>query len=244
MVDKKRLTAVKTRIKDVANGKFVAQEGLEPNYIIAPNGMRISRGRILATVVDKFMSEDKKFSSVTLDDGTETIRAKAFNSFILDALENGDIIDIIGRIKNYQEETYLVPEIIFRVENPNFEILRELEIKDIQKVWSKKREIVMNYQKQVSDIAELKSLAKEFNISQEEVESILQSQEEPQGDAGSNVKERILEMIDKNDAGDGCDYSTLMEQSGLTENELDSVVEELLDDGSCFEPRPGKIKKL
>jgi len=247
MVEKKRLTAVKTRIDNIVGGKYVAQEGLEPNYIIAPNGMRISRARVLATVVDKFTNEDKKFSSVTLDDGTETIRVKAFNSFILDGLSNGDIVDVIGRVKEYQEELYMTPDMIFRISDPNFEILRQLEIADFQKVWNKKKELVLNYQKQVSDMSELKKLLKEFNISGEETESILQSQEEPQEEktsTDSDVKQKILDMIERLDSGDGCDYSLLIEQSGLSENALDAVVEELLDDGSCFEPRPGKIKKL
>lgn len=245
MVEKKRLTAIKTRIRDVIGGKFVAQEGLEPNYVITKNGLRISRGRVLATVVDKFMSGDKKFSSITVDDGTETIRVKAFNSLILDALENGDIIDIIGRVKEYQEEIYMTPEMVMKVGDPNFEILRELEIADFQKLWNRKRDLVMNYQKQVSDMTELKRLLKEFSILPEEVESISQSQEEPQEEkADVDIKEKLLELIEKLDAGDGCDYSLLIEQSGLDENALDAVIEELLDNGSCFEPRPGKIKKL
>ncbi len=243
MVEKKRLTAVKARIENITGGKFIIQEGLEPNYVLAANGMRISRARICATIVDKFASEDKKFSSATLDDGSGTIRVKAFNSLILDALAVGDIVDVVGRLKEYEDEIYISPENIFLITDPNLEILRELEMKEAEKAWEKKKSTVLNYKRQVSDLSELRQLMKEFSIKQEEVESILQSSEEEEGKADDR-KGKILELIEKMDSGDGCDYLWLIEQSGISESDVDAAVEELLESGLCFEPRPGKIKKL
>lgn len=244
MVEKKRLTAIKTKIRNIASGKFVTQEGLEPNYVIAMDGTRISRARVLATVVDKFISDDKKFSSITIDDGSDTIRVKAFNSLILDSLQLGDTVDVIGRLKNYEDETYISPENIFFINDPNFEILRELELIDIEKKWENKKSVVLNYNKQVSDLSELKELMKEFSVKPEEVESILQSSESEDEPGNDDKKAKILEIIEKTDSSDGCDYSLLIAHSGLPEDEVDSIVEELLENGVCFEPRPGKIKKL
>ena len=244
MVEKRRLTAAKTKISEVIGGKFFKQEGLEPNYVLTASGQRLSRVRILATVVEKFVSEDRKFFSVTLDDGSETIRAKAFSSLILDPVGVGDIIDVIGKVKEYNEEIYFIPEVVFKVTDPNLEILRELEIFDSQRDWQRKRDVILNYQKQVSDLTELKNLLKEFNISSEEIEMILQLPEQEEKTNSVEEKQKILDLIEKLDMGGGCDYSQLMEMSGLAENTLDSVIEELLEEGSCFEPRPGKIKKL
>lgn len=248
MVEKKRLTAIKSRIDSIINGKYVKQEGMNPNYVLTKDGVRISRARILATVVDKFVSDDKKFFSITLDDGNGTIRAKTFGSLLLDNISIGDILDVIGRVREFNEEIYIVPEVVFKVD-PNFELLRELEIREAEKDWQRKKETVLKYSKQVSDLDELKELMKEFGISQEDVESILQSQEieeeiEETKAETKVTKDMILGLIEKLDSGVGCDYSELIEASNLPEDVLDPIIEELLNDGSCFEPRPGKIKKL
>ncbi|MEM7819260.1 MAG: OB-fold nucleic acid binding domain-containing protein [Candidatus Aenigmatarchaeota archaeon] len=247
-IENRRITSVKTKIKSITNGKFIPGEGFNPSYVITDLGLRLSRVRVLATVVDKFLSETGKFASLTIDDGTDTIRVKVFNAVsMFDNINIGDVIDIIARIKEFQGEIYLIPEIIQKNENPNFEILRELEIREQQKKLEKRKEIVLEYQKQVSDLEELIRIMKErFGIDKEYVESILQLQEflEKKEEQTSDAKNKVLELIESLDQGSGCDYSELIEASGLAEDVLDAVINELLSDGICFEPRPGRIKKL
>ena len=245
-MERKRLTAIKTKIKPITTGKYVTQPGFEPNYVLTPLGIRLSRVRMIATIVDKFISETKKFSSITLDDASDTIRAKTWNSLILDEFQVGDIIDITGKVKEYQGEVFLAPEVIRKVENLNWEILRELEVKKQEETFNQKRSFVLEYQKQTSDLVELKRLLKErFGINEEDVESIVNSQdistdEEPE----ENMKELVLELIVSLDKGQGAEYSEIMEKAGLQEDVLDNVINSLLEEGTCFEPRPGKIKKL
>ncbi|MEM7815260.1 MAG: OB-fold nucleic acid binding domain-containing protein, partial [Candidatus Aenigmatarchaeota archaeon] len=149
MVEKKRLVALKVRIAEIAKGKWVPREGLNPNYLLTRTGRRLSRVRVLATVVHKFVSQDRKFSSITLDDGTETIRAKAFGSGIFDSIKVGDIVDVVGKLKQYNEELYIAPEIVVPVD-ANWELLRELEIRKAAREWDRKRALVKAYQKQTS----------------------------------------------------------------------------------------------
>ncbi len=250
-MERKRLTSVKTNIKSVTSGKFIAQPGFEPNYVLTAKGMRLSRVRVLATVVDKFLSETGKFASVTLDDGSDTIRCKVFTALSLfDGVEEGDIVDVVARVREYQGEVFLVPEVIHRIEDPNWELLRELELRQMQSEWDRKRSTIFQYQKQASDLTELKRVLKErFAIVPEDVEAVVQSQEmitESAGeeDKSSKAKEAVLELISELDKGEGCDYSELLEKSGLGEDVIDTVVNELLEEGTCFEPRPGKIKRL
>jgi RPA family protein len=243
----KRLTAAKTKISDVTTGKYVALPGFESNYVLAKDGQRLSRVRILATIVDKFLSESGRFAAITLDDSTDTIRAKAFNAVaVFDPLSAGDIVDFVGKVREYQGELYLVPEIIRKIDDPNYELLRELEIKRAASEWSRKRDTVLSYQKHVSDIAELKKMLKErFGIAPKDVEAILQTeQEEPQTPELIEAKDSVLRLIVELDNGNGCDYSELIAKSGIEEAALDTIINELLEEGVCFEPRPGKIKKL
>ncbi len=242
-MEKKRLTAVKTSVDAIGGGKFVPQEGFIPSFVISPKGQRLSRVRLLATVVDKFVSENGKFASVTLDDGSDTIRVKVFNALsMLENVDKGHLVDIIARIKEYQGEVYLLPEVIAKVEDPNLELLRHLELQEQERELEKKKQLVLEYRSQVADASELFRLIKErFGIDQEEAESFLQQEEAPKS---SESKAEILKLIETLDAGEGCDYQELIQASGIAEEALDSIVNELLEEGSCFEPRPGKIKKL
>ncbi len=241
-MEKKRIHSVKTRIKPLTSGRYIAQEGFNPNYVLTKHGTRLSRVRILATVVDKFISESGKFASVTLDDGTDTVRAKVFNAVsMFDSIGVGSEIDLIARVKEYQGEIYLAPEIITIVHDPNMHLLRELELKLQDKETEAKRKLIHEHRQQVADMMELERLMRErYGIQPEEVEAVLQTQEEPEDDK----KGEVLKLIEKLDDGNGCDYAELLKASGLPEDAIDSVVNELLEEGVCFEPRPGKIKKL
>ena len=248
-MEKKRITAIKTRIRPIVTAKYIAAQGFNPAYVTTNRGMRLSRVRILATIVDKFLSENGKFASVTLDDGTDTIRAKAFNAVsIFEKVNNGDMADVVGKIKEYEGEIYLISEVVKKIDDPNWEILRELELRAIDNEWETKRKTVFEYQKQTTDLAELKSVMKErFAISAQDVESICQSQdvtEEAEEDPRKTTKDVVLNLINQIDIGEGCEYSELIEKSGLSENLIDSAVNDLLEEGVCFEPRPGKIKRL
>ncbi|MDI6722263.1 MAG: OB-fold nucleic acid binding domain-containing protein [Candidatus Aenigmarchaeota archaeon] len=243
-MEKKRITTVKTRLHYIHSGKFVTQEGFNPNYVISEIGERLARVRIFGAVVDKFVAESGKFAAVTVDDGTDTIRVKVFNAVsMLENVAEGNNVDIIGRVKEYNGEIYIMPETILPVSDPNFEILRELEIRQHEAEIKKKRDIILSHKNQVSDVAELVRMMEErYGMDPELVETILQleSDEKPSVD----VKKILLELIQSTDKGDGCDYSELIAASGLPENELDSAINELLEEGLCFEPRPGKIRRL
>jgi len=131
-----RQVAHKMDIKTVNSGKYVQidrtseENKYTPNYVEMEDGTQISRVRIMATVLDKYVSEDGNYASLTLDDTTDTVRCKIFKELdIIETIEKGDLIDLIGKIKEYNEERYLQPEVIVKIENPNFEVLRILELK-------------------------------------------------------------------------------------------------------------------
>ncbi|MBI2173467.1 MAG: hypothetical protein HYT73_04675 [Candidatus Aenigmarchaeota archaeon] len=244
-MERKRITSVKTRISSIGGGKFVAQEGFNPNYVLSDAGERLSRVRVLATVVDKFVAETGKFASVTLDDGTDTIRAKVFTTLsMLENISAGDTVDVVGRVKEYNEEVYLMPEILTKVSDPNFEILRELEIRKRESDVKKKRDIIISHKGQASDVEELvRMMTERYGMEKEFVESVLQSEAEEKP-AMVDAKKAVVELIQSLDKGEGCDYAELISSSGLPENEVDSAVQSLLEEGTCFEPRPGKIRML
>jgi RPA family protein len=86
-----RLAAKKVRLVDLLNGKFFygSKEDMKPSYIITPFGERISRVNLIASVTEKFLSENGNYSSITVDDGTEAMRVKTFgdDTRILNGIE-------------------------------------------------------------------------------------------------------------------------------------------------------------
>lgn len=119
----KRSPAIKVRIADINQGAW------KEKFLELRTGEQVSRARIMGTVATKFISEDGNFANITLDDSTDTVRAKTWDNIkILEKVKIGDIVDLIGKARIYNEEIYIVPEIVRKIEDPNFELLRRLEL--------------------------------------------------------------------------------------------------------------------
>jgi hypothetical protein len=207
-----RMTAKKTRISDIMNGNWVKREGLEPSFVITPSGEKVSRARLLGTVVARFLAEDGNFGSITLDDGTDTIRAKTFKTVKpLDEFNPGETVDLVGKVREYNGEIYVIPEVIARVSDPNFELMRRLELL-------------------------AKGGAPVGPAPKEEGESAPAKEEDPE------LRKEVLAIIGSE--ADGIDYSEIMKKVDAPEERVESVLNEVLAEGICYEPTPGRIKKI
>ncbi|HIQ49869.1 MAG TPA: hypothetical protein EYH56_01595 [Nanoarchaeota archaeon] len=240
----RRLTAKKARIEEIISGKFVHGGKFESSYVITKLGRRISRVRVMANIVDIYLNPESSFGFVVLDDASGVIRAKFFgNTQMLETLKKGDLVDVIGKLRFSDDEIWINAEIIKKIENPNFEILRMLEIAKIIKEQKEKIKKVKEHLPQTSDINELFALLGE-EISKKEIESIIEAEELLKEDKEKEDKYIVLKLIEELDTGEGADYKELLEKSGLEESKLDKIIQELLETGKCFEPRPGKLKKV
>ena len=116
-------------ISDLYNGKFVEKESeLDSSYVLLDN-KKISRAYIIATVIQKFENEDMSYASITIDDGSSDIRIKAWKNDI-DLISNsmiGDLILVVAKVKKYNDEIYLVPEIIKKID-PNWELVHKISL--------------------------------------------------------------------------------------------------------------------
>lgn len=178
------MVAKKLDIKTLYTGKYIVQEGFNPNYIEV-NGERVSRARVLAIVIDKFISEDGNYGTITLDDGTDTIRLKAFQDLrIIEDVEKGDIVEAIGKIREYNEERYLQPEIIVKIDDPNFEVLRKLELRKLKysapPIVAETTEVKIETAEEIKNSEKIREAPAAEKEAQKEAEKF---QEEPQMEA-------------------------------------------------------------
>lgn len=227
-----RSTASKVCIKDVVNGKFVrAEKQFEPDFLITPLNEKISRIRVMAVVVSRFVSEDGKYASLTLDDASETITVRTFRDEIelLRDVKPGDILDVVGKIKEYNEERYISPESVRKIEDPNWELVRKLELL-LKESRLEGREAVA-IESQIEKIAEAPAASAAAEEIVEETVS-----EDP--------KLVILNLIEKMDEGEGVKYVTLLSESKLEEEKLEGVLNELMGDGEVYEPKIGRFKRV
>ncbi len=122
---KERMTATRVSIVDIVKGTFGKDDG---DRIISPDGIELRRVMIVGHIVSRLTGKDN-FASITIDDNTETIRAKAWGNeaAFLQEVEENILALVIGKVKEYNDEIYLVPEIIRPLPDPNFLTLHKLE---------------------------------------------------------------------------------------------------------------------
>ncbi|HLC31486.1 MAG TPA: OB-fold nucleic acid binding domain-containing protein [Candidatus Nanoarchaeia archaeon] len=124
----KRNPAYKHRIGQLLGGKPV-QEGDRLKHIEIDN-KSIIRVNLIANITDKFVQEgEKKYASLTMDDGTGQIRLKFFGEDIEKCkdLNQGDTLLVIGLLRSWNNELYITPEIIKKKE-PSYLLVRKLEV--------------------------------------------------------------------------------------------------------------------
>jgi hypothetical protein len=128
--------AAKVYTIEIASGEFVRGTGSQRSFLRMWNGEDVDRARVMGTVVQRFLSNDGTYSALTLDDGTETVRVKGWreDAAMMSSFDVGQVLDVIGHVREYDGEIYLSPITINGIGDPNWEPMRELEIYSLRKV--------------------------------------------------------------------------------------------------------------
>ncbi|NCO97508.1 MAG: hypothetical protein COY38_00205 [Candidatus Aenigmarchaeota archaeon CG_4_10_14_0_8_um_filter_37_24] len=241
-----RQTTKLTRISDITDSKFIRKEGMEPSYVLTKFGEKISRAKIVGTVVEKFMSEDGNYSSVTIDDDTDGIRVKAFkeDADFFEKVNVGENVFLIGKVREYNGENYIIPEIIRKASN-NYEAYHKLKV--LKELVQKKKiyERVQKNKDKFADFEELKKfMIKKYGYAEKEIDGMIETLGEKEKKKEHDHKPMLMELIEKLDKGKGIEIKRLLEESKIDENSFKEAVGELLSDGIWYEPKPGVVKKV
>ncbi|TFG17017.1 MAG: hypothetical protein EU531_04505 [Promethearchaeota archaeon] len=141
----KRYPAIRCWICHVLEGRYIPEE-----RIIDTSFGKLKRLRILATILkkeeyiftDSFDEDQNKVGlKFTLDDGTGLIVALVKNSES-EQFKNasiGDLVDIVGIVTTRNEGSFVISptEIMRKIENPDYKLLRDADI--IGKIQLKKK---------------------------------------------------------------------------------------------------------
>jgi RPA family protein len=124
----KRNIAFKFRIGDLLIGKPI-MDGDRFSFLELGD-RKIIRVNIIGNITDRYESEgDRKYIFFTLDDGSGQIKLKCFGEDVLKFKDiiQGQTVLVIGSLRNFNNETYISPEII-KEEDTRYLLLRKLEI--------------------------------------------------------------------------------------------------------------------
>jgi len=224
----KRNTAYKLWVSDLLNSNSM-NNGSSSFFKVRDK--EVHRVNIVGNVVFKFDTADRNYGSITVDDGSGAIRLKAWREdvAIFNNVRVGDMVLVIGRPKIFNNEVYLNPELIKVIDDPNWELVRKLEL--LKEYGSPPK-----VSEEVEVIDELSYEAPKPVVEASVVE------EEVVDDVTETLRQKILTIIESNSDDKGLEMSRLVKISGLDDKQVESVVNDLLAEGEVFEPRKGFLK--
>ena len=180
----KRQTAYKLRIADIVNGKYIKEEGWEPNYILTNRGLKVSRANIIATVISKQIGGNMR--ELVVEDGSAKIAARAFDESSKINADVGDIVFIVGRPREFGNSKYVLIEILKKLSSVKWLELRNLELKN-EEPTSKNIEDGFVKEDIVEDAAE---------------------------EGPKTIHDKIIKLVRELDSGDGVDYEDVVKMLG------------------------------
>ena len=211
-----RQTAYLTTIGTLLSGSFVkAEVQMQPSYVKTAEGKELSRVHIIAVIVS---FGEGMHAEAVLDDGTGKITARSFDTPTYFSLFNlGDIVRIIGKVRAFNEQIYIIPEIVRKITNRQYVALHKLLLQ-------------YNYQ-EVADTAPASEIT-DSTVEEIPVDDIEESPPTP--------VDQLVALIKAKDTGEG----VLIEEIIHTIDNGEKLIQTLLESGDIFELRPGRVKVL
>jgi len=170
----KRNIAFKYRIGDLMVGKPIFDG--ERFSFIELGGKKIVRVNVIGNVVDRYDAEgERRYTFITIDDGSGQIKLKAFGDDVsrLEGIQQGLTVVVIGTLRNFNNETYIAPEIV-KEQDPKYLMIRKLEL-----------------EKNRSDTLPTPTEKKEVTAIKDK---ILEKIKNAEGDGGAEVDKIIMEL--------------------------------------------------
>ena len=249
-----RQTAYKIWISDLINSEYIKQEGeWDPNYIQIRD-LNVARVNLVANVVLTYSNEDGTYITLTIDDGSGQIQIKAWrdDTILVKDFKIGDTILVIGRIREYNSQIYLTPEIIRKLENPLWLKVRKLEL---TKLYGEPTRVQSSAPQQQTNPPQKTTPQQESTVVQQPTEQpqqtpaieeqVVEETISSNQSTSESSRQKIMDLIEKNSTNEnGVEMAMVIEQSGLSEEEAEKIMQDLMKEGEIFSPKPGFLKSI
>ncbi len=267
-----RSVAYKLKIADILNGSFIKSKEDSESYLKAA-GLKVKRVNIIAVIISE-IEDLRNILAFEVEDGSGKIAVRHFPTEddklkeTITSLGPGKIVTLIARPRSYNNELYLVAEIVKEIKDREWIKIRNYEIRLIKEKFYKTKSSGQETREESIKTTEKESIAKraeqeykqEKTIEQiENINSAMGKKEEEikisethvstENNAGNSGAEsyfdRMLSIISSLDSGKGAEYEEAIakaENAGIPEAR--KLLDNMLKEGDVFELRPGFIKVL
>lgn len=183
---------------------------------------KISRVNLISNVTQTYQNETATFAALTIDDCSAQIRVKAWNEDTkkLSNIQPGDCILVIGKLREYNDELYITPEIL-RKQHPDWFLVRQYEL---LQMYGKPEPV----QEELSEL----DLAQPPTLQVTE-EKIQQSE---------SKRQQVTTAISTLDQELGASIADVILASRLPESEALNIIKELLQEGEIFKLTADRVK--
>lgn len=118
-----RQIAYKCTVADILNSQFIKEEGWNPSYLSVAD-KNIARLNIIGAIIEK--EDNEQNTRMALDDGTGNINIVSFEKIYgIDNINIGDVVLIIGKPREYNNEKYIMPETMKKVDKLWLEVRKK-----------------------------------------------------------------------------------------------------------------------
>jgi RPA family protein len=239
-----RQIAVKITIKKINRSNYIQTSEQEPNYLVTSDNQKIYRLNLFSILLKK--EELGSITNLLIDDGTGQITLRSFEeNKIIEELKVGDAISIIGKVRVYNQEKYISPEIIKKIDSVWLKV-RSLELKEEIKQEKVDIETINEEIHEPKQEEKENSIKEEKNQKVEDHEKVekLEEVKEEIEDKDENVlpSQKIISIIKELDQGQGVVIEEIIEKSPL--NNTEEIIEKMLEKGEIYQNFPGKVKVL
>ena len=222
-----RRPATKVTIKDISKGKYVQENEQSANYILTKGGKKLFRVSITAAVLHKELQGS--ITNILIDDGSEKIILRSFEeNKTIKELTIGDVILVVGRIRIYNTEKYISPEIVKKID-PLWLKVRSLELNSFENKEYPNQENEKYVESKNDNIVDAEKTEDTGEIKEVEDDLVMPLQ-------------KLRKLISELDQGNGVLIEEVIEKSSLDKTE--ELIQKMLENGDIFQNVPGKIKVL
>ena len=215
---------MKIWISSLLSGKYTkGVEQFEAGFIEV-NNTKVSRVNMIGIIIDKFEAETQV--SLTLDDGSGSIRIKAWNENIslMTGFNIGDLVIVIGKVKEYNNQVYVTPEIVKTLDNPLWLKVRKLEL---SKTFGEPARVMTEVAKDSKEEDEDRMNVVEEKVTNEKTQS---------------SREKIFHLIESMDKGEGVHLTDIIVNSGIAEDDIENLIDDMIKEGEIFEIQKNKLR--
>ncbi|MBI5391863.1 hypothetical protein HZB00_02565 [Candidatus Woesearchaeota archaeon] len=195
----------------------------------------VLRINLIGLIIETHINPAKTYASITIDDGSGSITVKAWNEDAASLLGYavGDLALVIGRFRDGQPP-YLLSEVVRKL-SPAWLQYRKLELTQL---YGNAPAVLQ------SSSPSLQQTQRSSHEDEEPSFVVVEEKIDETPAAPTSKRSVVAQLIETLNSGDGADYSLVVQQSGLSEQEAEHVIQELIKDGEVFQNKPGKLCSL